>query len=290
MACKTYVTLLLGILMASSVTGTESKEGIRYVEPGIFRDQTYLEVHDHAIRFVNGHSGFYVPGRDELVHEICLNPYKVESSSGLPFVVDETAGQRVLLLRNTELAHLVFETTAGPNGPRRITSVFSGISEDLYESLNGFSLYFTEVQVSSYLRQRNTTYGVENLTQNGLQEPWVEGVEGHGIGEYIEFDLGSEAEPEVGRFNGLYVYNGFISYDRPHLYRQNSRVRRFLVQDLTEGDKWTVELEDTPHPQIIELTGREWHRIRLVIDDVYPGTKYEDTCIAAVSLRGYYPD
>ncbi len=287
---KTYIALLFAIILTSFVTANGSEDSIRYVEPGMFRDLTYLDVDNATIRFVNGHSGFYLPGKDSLVHEITLSPYRTDASSGLPFIVDQNDDRRILLLRNRELAHIVIETVAEPNGLPTARSVFSGVATNLYETLSGFSLHFTDVEVSSYLREGSIAYGVENLRRNGLQEPWVEGVPGHGIGEFIEFDLSSEAELEVGTFNGIYVYNGFIDYDRPHLYHQNSRVQRFLVRDLTTNEEWTVELEDTPHPQIIEMEGREHHRIQLVIDEVYPGSRYDDTCVASIVLRGFYPD
>jgi hypothetical protein len=288
--CKKRSTHIIGLLQLTLISLAVFPSEIRYNESGIFRDVTYVNIAPSEIHFVNGHARWYVPKTDEIVREVTISPYRSETSSGLPFVVD-SSGQRVmLLLRNDEIVDLAMEVAGQPNVSGVGRFIFLGTRASAWSALNIYVPSANTV-VSSYLREGDLHYGAANIAERlTVESPWVEGVPGHGIGEYIEFDLSSEAEPEVGTFNGIYVYNGFIDYDRPHLYRQNSRVRRFLVRDLTANEEWTVDLADTPNPQIIEMIGRERHRIQLVIDQVYPGTKYDDTCIAAILLRGYYPE
>jgi len=43
-------------------------------------------------------------------------------------------------------------------------------------------------------------------------------------------------------------------------------------------------VEDTPNPQHIDFKGHDGHTLKLIINDVYPGLKWEDTCINAIIL------
>ena len=43
-----------------------------------------------------------------------------------------------------------------------------------------------------------------------------------------------------------------------------------------------VELEDTPNPQKVSLGTSFYGKLRLEILEVYPGIKYEDTCITNI--------
>lgn len=290
MACNCRLWRAVAFIQLSLLSCMLFSDEVRYNEGGVFRDVTYADIAPSEIRFVNGHARWYVPNTEEVLREVTISPYSIDTSSGLPFVIN-SSGQRVMLwLQNEEILDFAMQVADEPNASGIGRFVFLGIRDSVWSALK-IHVPSANTVVSSYLQERDTQYGAANIAERlSVVDPWVEGVPGHGIGEYIEFDLGTEAEPEVGTFNGIYVYNGFIDYDRPHLYRQNSRVRRFLVRDLTANEQWTVELEDTPNPQIIEMTGRERHRIQLVIQDVYPGTKYEDTCVAAILLRGYYPE
>lgn len=65
-----------------------------------------------------------------------------------------------------------------------------------------------------------------------------------------------------------------------------NRIQRPKKLELFVKDKFCfeVELEDTPNYQTIDLPQRLLSEDTLVIKilDVYPGTKYEDTCINSI--------
>ena len=125
--------------------------------------------------------------------------------------------------------------------------------------------YYVSYKSSSYLKENTMEYTHENLSLECLTTPWVEGVPGSGIGEYIEInDIFPVKE------NYLLIMNGYFSTDKPYLYKSNNRVK-------------TVNILDTPHPQTVDISFLEMQEtpedFRITIMDVYKGTKYDDTCI-----------
>lgn len=158
----------------------------------------------------------------------------------------------------------------GCSSDKKIYSIFSPVSETLNKPLS-----------SSFLQEGTKLYTVDNLWEMNLDLPWVEGVSGQGYGEYLEFTLKSDTYRKA---KGVYLLNGYISWDKPYLYEQNSRVKTIALEDVDTGDLWNIELIDTAAPQLIDCPGIEGHRIRLSIVDIYAGSKYEDTCIAGIIL------
>jgi hypothetical protein len=141
------------------------------------------------------------------------------------------------------------------------------VIEALYYFRDAFS-------ASSYLTEGDITYKPENLGSHSTRKPWVEGVPGQGIGEEIYIDRW---------FGRLWISIGFVSYDRPELYELNSRPKTIRVVSEATGDERLVELEDTPNPQSIDVPG-EWETasdggIRIRIEEVYPGSRWDDTAI-----------
>ena len=86
-----------------------------------------------------------------------------------------------------------------------------------------------------------------------------------GWSEDLEIRNFSEYEKAVFTSKTSYSYDKLVSFlDNPKL------------SDLT------VELEDTPNPQKVSLDVMNSGKIRIEILEVYPGTKYEDTCITNI--------
>lgn len=78
----------------------------------------------------------------------------------------------------------------------------------------------------------------------------------------------------------LHISIGFVSYERPYLYEENSRPRKLNIS-VAGKFSFTADLVDTPNFQTINLPQTFGRNDELVIEilEVYPGTKYEDTCI-----------
>ena len=132
---------------------------------------------------------------------------------------------------------------------------------------------------SSSLKEKNREYKVEDLCDCKPGTPWVEGVPGSGIGE--GFTIKNEFPALYENPNPyLLIMNGYISYDKPYLYKQNNRIKKIKVTGAKSGKSKILDVLDTPHPQTVDISFiTEPEDIRVEIADVYKGTKYDDTCI-----------
>ncbi|MDC7124378.1 MAG: hypothetical protein PQJ46_02345 [Spirochaetales bacterium] len=135
-----------------------------------------------------------------------------------------------------------------------VQNIFSSF---LVENINGVDI--------SYIRRGQYYYQ--------LTSPWVEGVPGYGIGEWLQEKIYFDT-------NEIVFFNGYIDPNRPDLYYKNSRIKEIEV--ISGSNSWTFKIEDKPDPQVLELPIEITGTIKYVIKDVYPGTKYEDTCLAGI--------
>ncbi len=124
-------------------------------------------------------------------------------------------------------------------------------------------------------------YGPENVLGEGDQT-WAEGMPGDGLGEGLDLALDRPTHLyEIG------IVNGF--HKSRELYQANNRVAELSVSLNGEKD-FVVTIPD-------ECLAREMYwfplngydkpvkTVRLRINKVYPGTKYQDTCISQLALR-----
>jgi hypothetical protein len=141
-----------------------------------------------------------------------------------------------------------------------------------HENFIGPAVKYTS---SSFLTEGRKKYEAGNLSFLKLDMPWAEGVDGDGIGEYIDM----EWDYEIG---GLIIINGFISFQRPELYMSNNRVKKMQVFVNGEQDGFIYNLKDNSDPQIIQLN-RQGKRVRIKILDVYNGSRWNDTCLSMIN-------
>lgn len=128
----------------------------------------------------------------------------------------------------------------------------------------------------------NKKHGFEakHLAENWPSAPWCEGVAGNGIGEWVELEP-ARPTPLVA----LRIAPGFHSNDHPELFEQNGRPARIEV--LLNGEhRFSAVLDDKRGAQLIPIVGysKPISKMRLTIAEVYPGSKYQDTCITMVVL------
>jgi hypothetical protein len=111
---------------------------------------------------------------------------------------------------------------------------------------------------------------------------WVEGVEGNGEGQWIRLAV---SELDGATRVRLRLRSGY--HKSPSLFRANARpkdvtlklspsnlARKVTLED--RGDGWQEVLVDQPAGKL--------DAVELVIDSVYPGTKYTDTCISDAQI------
>ena len=76
------------------------------------------------------------------------------------------------------------------------------------------------------------------------------------------------------------IMNGYISYDKPYLYKQNGRVKKIKVTGVKSRKSKILDILDTPHPQTVDISFLVASEdVRIEIADIYKGSKYEDTCL-----------
>ena len=130
---------------------------------------------------------------------------------------------------------------------------------------------------SSYLTEKTNSYPVENLRKLVVDTPWVEGVKGDGIGEGFTIE-GRQYNKPLGPY--LFIINGYISYDKPYLYKQNNRIKKIKVTGIKSKQSKILDILDTPHPQTVDISFiTEPEDIRIEIKEVYKGTTYDETCL-----------
>lgn len=143
---------------------------------------------------------------------------------------------------------------------------------------------FAAVTASSHLpADRYGVYGPFAAIDGAYETAWVEGAEGPGLDEWIELSFPGPFELRAVALD--------VGFDKSaDLFAKNNRVKRVtLVFD--SGERTTVDLEDTrglQHVALVRAPGPnvETTSVRVIIDQVYPGTKYDDTCLAEIQVWG----
>jgi len=119
------------------------------------------------------------------------------------------------------------------------------------------------------------SYGPDNLLDERPSTAWNEAAGGPGTGEWVELVLAKPAD--VAR---LLIWNG---HQKGALFYENGRVRelRIDVGDAT----FTAQLLDTRGPQAVDLPQPvRGDRLRLTIQEVYPGTRYDDVALSQIEV------
>jgi len=156
--------------------------------------------------------------------------------------------------------------------------------------------HFSSATATSTLRDKYHTYDLNGalVTFNPVQSwyprcwvknniPWVEGKADDGIGEKIELDVIPETWSACEAIN-LRILSGYVDPLKPYLFKENGRLKTLLVE--TDGGvRVEMQFNDKVEFTSVELPIETKH-ITLTITDVYPGSKYHDTCISAIDM--YY--
>ena len=149
------------------------------------------------------------------------------------------------------------------------TAALSGL-----EHLTGGAL-----SVSSQLTGKSgTVYGAAFLNDGDTSTPWEEGVEGDGIGEQITY------EPEAGtKLQVIRIYPGNGRSDKA--FQENNRPKTITLE--IDGKKQILNFDDAGHFYTFSskkpVTAKQ---VKLIIDSVYQGSKWQDTCISEVEFYG----
>jgi phosphate transport system substrate-binding protein len=131
------------------------------------------------------------------------------------------------------------------------------------------------ISASSELRDSQGYYPAQNLTDYSWRS-WAEGVSGNGIGEHFTLTMDYS-----GTIAGFALKNGYGNLDH---YAENNRVKAFRIY-IDGNYSETIDIKDSiSFEQYSFSSPVKCNSVRFVIDEVYPGTAYNDTCIAEIAL------
>ena len=230
-------------------------------------------------------------------------PYKYFIKTGEYYYYEETGTWNII--KEKELDYIYLKSETGFTYQKKLGILYSRRRLYLYDLKN--QLFFDgndsfkraetmpwvdTVKTSSFLIEGDIEYTGNNLYPVYMKDsnlPWVEGVKGPGIGEWVEMKLKSIGYP----VSSFLISNGYVDFGKPYLYDFNSRVKRLRITSKELNIDFKVELEDTPNFQEIhlpkEITELET-TFRFTIMEVYPGTKWEDTCLNLIIPLGNLPN
>lgn len=132
---------------------------------------------------------------------------------------------------------------------------------------------------TSHHTEKAGSYPVANVFDGNASTCWAEGASGYGIGEAITFTVATFGRPSIT----LRIYSGY--HKSSNRYHQNGRPRDITLR----VDEYTLAhtFSDGMLPETIAvdgLAGRAFVEFTLVIDSVYKGSTWQDTCISEIEL------
>lgn len=117
------------------------------------------------------------------------------------------------------------------------------------------------------------------MFDNNYSTTWQEGVAGYGIGEAVSFSLN---KPYKIKFMSFKLGN----WKNDQYYYGNGRPRTMTIVlgdfsgQVTFQDAWQEQWVEFSNPVTADA-------LRVIIDDVFTGTTWEDTCISEIHMFGY---
>ena len=144
---------------------------------------------------------------------------------------------------------------------------------------------------SVYVSDEQSGYPRTNLIDLNLKTAWV-----GKIGSYIDFSFSEDYY-----LDGFLIVNGYRK--SAEAYRNNSRVKKLKIEAQNEEGEFyvvdTLHFEDRPYQPVffenLFVTADSYdlfecnlgyNKLRLTIEEVYPGLIYEDTCISEIIWLG----
>lgn len=172
------------------------------------------------------------------------------------------------------------EDTTGDDSPFRSYNVKSiTASSTLKEKQYGHDIVYAPINL---FRAFEIGCRCHPYWWNNAHIPWVEGVKGNGINETISIEFNTPVW-------GFSILNGYADVQNMKLYKENSRVKKLKVEDLTNDLEYSMDFEDKVYFNYLDLALPS-ESLKLTILEVYEGTKYQDTCISAMVENIYVTD
>ncbi len=179
-------------------------------------------------------------------------------------------------------------------GPAIAAEAIDALIEQTFPAATSLAV---KVSGSSHSAWRDKVYRPSNTIDRNHRTAWVEGVRGHGVGEWIDLSLeppSTDAGATLALL-GVVVLPGFAKNAFMFVRNDRPRALRAEVTCASDGDPparraFRLRLRDACRPQLFRFDDldrialRGHCAVRLTIESVYAGTHYKDTSIAEVRL------
>lgn len=142
-------------------------------------------------------------------------------------------------------------------------------------------------------------YPVTNLIDKRIETAWVpgfKGVKGSGIGEWVSIKVYPQKPNCPSGFEYFSMVPGYLKSDQT--WEENNRIKSSILiierPDYPEGYAiLRLNFKDYMGIQVFDIGQYSggvyfYQRVWIIIEDVYKGTKYDDTCISEIVINGIY--
>ena len=197
--------------------------------------------------------------------------------------------------RNGELSQSILAGGSGP-GQYCMVAIFETQTDD-HQPIEGSYCYEVMAKLTDHVAHtvrasstlpadRWSAYSARFALDGAPDTAWVEGVDGSGIGQWIEVDFGEPVE--------IYYVGVDIGYDKSnYLFRANNRLRTATIT-LANGIEIQHSFSDIRGIQMVPMMDaagnpRISDSLKLVIEEIYQGRRYDDTAVAEIEVWGDPP-
>jgi putative hemolysin len=146
------------------------------------------------------------------------------------------------------------------------------------EELRNLSPFAAPTASSALPSDRGGTYFAAAAIDGLTESSWVEGVDGPGAGEWILLTF-----PGAVEVHRIGIDVGFDRDD--DIFAKNNRLQKAIVR-FSNGASIELTFSDVRGVQVIDIDPVETTYVQIIIEEVYPGTEYDDTCVAEVEVWG----
>ena len=137
-------------------------------------------------------------------------------------------------------------------------------------------LKITASASSMRLAVQSNTYYPSNTIDGKKSTAWIEGVDGPGIGEWIQFDFDREIN-----LHRILIQPGY--FKSPYIWAQNNRLATVRAQ-FSDGSSRELNFDDRMESQKVDVGSIRTRWVRLVIESVYYGTD-PDTAVSEIAFE-----
>lgn len=172
----------------------------------------------------------------------------------------------------------------------------------IWSTMNQLGLDYLSIKTSA-TSELPGNYKSANLFDGKIDTAWVEGAKGNGIGEWVYIELDAIKESVTTTPFAIWqigVVPGYAKSEKTWL--ENNRVKTAFIiihspSAYANKNEWTlfrVHLDDISKLQLFDIPSENASandcpmkkEIWFKIESVYPGNKYQDTCISELVFAG----